>query len=65
MGIDVDKIKKFAFSDEAKKMLIENISLTKELKVGRGPVILIDNRKIFGVQKGNQGYELLKSILVK
>jgi len=61
-GIDSEKVKLFATSEKAKELLSENIKLANELRVGRGPVILIDNIKIFAVQKGSKGYDLLKGI---
>ena len=47
---DTNKIKICARSDEGKALLRENIGLNKELKVMLGPVYLLDNQDIFGIQ---------------
>jgi len=47
---DSNKIKICARSDEGKALLRENIGLNKELKVMFGPVYLLDNQGIFGIQ---------------
>jgi len=47
---DSSKIKTCATSVEGAALLRENIKINKELKVMSGPVYLLDNRQIFGIQ---------------
>lgn len=62
LGMDPVKIEEFATSEKAKSMLQSNIRLGGELGIVRGPVILVDNIRIYALQKGS-GRQLLKSIL--
>jgi len=45
-GVDTEKIRLCARSEEGKKMLRDNISLNKELKIMKGPAYLINNIEI-------------------
>lgn len=47
---DSSKIKTCATSLEGAALLRENIKINKELKVVFGPIYLLDNRQIFGIQ---------------
>jgi len=49
-GLDTEKIKLCARSDEGKTLLRENISLNKELGIMFGPTYLLDNQQIFGTE---------------
>jgi len=62
-GMDPVKIEEFATSAKAKSMLQSNISPCNELGIARGPVILVDNIRIYALQKGSAGQQLLKSVL--
>lgn len=48
--LDSKKIATCARTDEGKVLLEENISLNKELDVMFGPVYLLDNQEIFGIE---------------
>lgn len=57
LGIDIEKITDFATSQQAEKLLRENLALTRELNISLGPVILIENQKIFSLQEGEVSLE--------
>ncbi|MFH1354595.1 MAG: hypothetical protein ABIH19_00390 [Candidatus Omnitrophota bacterium] len=61
-GLDLDKVKACAKSDEGVKLLRKNISLNQELEVMFGPTYLANNYLIFG-SKGVPSKEELKKIL--
>ncbi|MFA5356683.1 MAG: hypothetical protein WC301_04690, partial [Candidatus Omnitrophota bacterium] len=56
------KINACARGEEGKKLLRENISLNKELKIMHGPTYLLNNREIFS-SHGAPGKEELKNIM--
>jgi hypothetical protein len=49
-GIDEAKIRSCAVGLEGQELLRNNISLSKELRVMFGPLVLVDNVEIFGIQ---------------
>jgi 5'-nucleotidase len=49
--LDSDKIKSCAKGEEGKMLLNENIKINQELRVMFGPVFIIDNQEIFGLQE--------------
>jgi len=55
LGIDVKKVIDFSLSQQARKLLGENASLAKELEITSSPVILINNKRIFGIVSGAEG----------
>jgi len=61
-GIDPAKISDFAQSEEAKQLLRQKSTLSEELRIMQGPVILIDNNRIYALQKKVGKYQL-KNIL--
>ncbi len=63
-GADAFKVKTCARGPEARSLLKENISLTKELEVMSGPVYLLDNHQIFS-SRGVPDKEELKKIIKK
>ncbi len=52
LGIDTDKVTEFALSDKGEKTLKDNNSLSAELGINRGGVILLNNNRIFSFQVG-------------
>jgi len=61
-GMDIQKIKNCARSDEGKGLLKNNSQLNNELKISRGPTYLLDNRQIFS-SKGVPSKEELEKII--
>lgn len=61
---DALKVKACARGPEAKSLLKENISLTKELEIMSGPVYLLDNHEIFS-SRGVPDKEEFKKIIGK
>ncbi|MDO8489184.1 MAG: hypothetical protein Q7S42_03630 [Candidatus Omnitrophota bacterium] len=62
VGVDVLKIKSCARGPEGVKLLKENISLNKEIKVMYGPVYLLNNHEIFS-SRGVPSKKDLKRIM--
>lgn len=63
-GLDANKIKICARSQEGEGLLKENISLNNELQVMFGPTFLLDNQEIFSIE-GVPTKEELRKILKK
>jgi 5'-nucleotidase len=61
-GMDQAKIYACARGEEGKGLLRDNIGLSRELQVMFGPLILLDNREIFGLQ-GKPRQKDLENIL--
>lgn len=59
---DTDKITACARGEEGKRLLRENISLNRQLKISVGPAYLFDNQKVFA-SRGVPTNEELKRIL--
>lgn len=59
---DAGKIKTCARGEEGKKLLEDNISLSKELQIMFGPVYLMDNQEIFSTRGIPQKEELKKML---
>jgi len=63
-NLDASKISVCARGQEAKALLRENTALNKELEIMFGPLYLLDNQEIFGVQ-GAPSKEEFKKIFKK
>ncbi|MBU3958814.1 MAG: hypothetical protein KKE91_03015 [Candidatus Omnitrophica bacterium] len=57
-----DKISSCSRSEEGKRLLKDNISLNKELKVMFGPTYLLDNQEIFSLRTVPKKEEFKKII---
>ena len=60
-GIDMESIVELSLSQEARTLLEQNTALAKELDIRMGPVILVDNRRIFSVSTGGNSLDDLLS----
>ncbi|MBU4345997.1 MAG: hypothetical protein KKH29_01550 [Candidatus Omnitrophica bacterium] len=61
-GLAADKISSCSRSEEGKRLLKDNISLNKELKVMFGPTYLLDNQEIFSLRTVPKKEEFKKII---
>ena len=61
-GINVNSVKQCSFSSAGKKMLLENISLSSELKIRSSGTFLIENQEVFSVVKTPKKEELERLI---
>lgn len=61
-GINVNSVKQCIFSPAGKKMLLENISLSSELKIRSSGTFLIENQEVFSVVKTPKKEELERLI---
>lgn len=61
---EADKIKSCARSDEGQKLLEENIKTNQEIEVMFGPIYMLDNNEVFGIE-GAPKKEDLKKIFTK
>jgi hypothetical protein len=61
LGIDFEKIKVLAKSDQADGMVKDNMELSKQLGIVDGNVILVENQKVFKVLKVDK--EQIKKLL--
>jgi hypothetical protein len=61
-GADREKISTCAKGPEGKALLLENIGLTKELRVMFGPAYLMDNQEVFGTSGVPSREELKKTL---
>jgi 5'-nucleotidase len=59
-GMDEGKIRTCARGEEGKALLRVNIDLNRQLQVMFGPLVLVDNREIFGIQGTPDKKELEK-----
>jgi len=62
---DIEVIKRCAQSQEATKLLKENIKLTEELKVSHSPLLLLNNQEVFGITEETSILELKNIIKTK
>lgn len=61
-GKILSEIKECAKGQEAKELLIKSIQLTRELQVPYGPLFLLDNKEVFGINERTTVEELERFI---